>query len=148
MKIILLKDANRVGKRYDIKDVADGFALNSLIPLGIAIAATASNIKVVETKKKQDGMMKEEFKKEFEYALTKLPEGKLHIAGKVNEKGHLFAGINKQQVIEEFKKETSVLLSEDHFKLEKPIKEIGEHKIPVTIDGDKYEFTVFVKSEK
>ncbi len=148
MKIILLKDANRVGKKYEIKNVADGFAVNSLIPQGIAVPATESYIKFVEAKKKQDALMKEEFKKAFEFGLSKLPAGKLHISGKANEKGHLFAGITKMDIIEAFKKETGVALSDEHFELEKPIKEIGERTIEVKIEDTKYKLTVNVKAEK
>jgi large subunit ribosomal protein L9 len=147
MKVILLKDSKKIGKKYEIKDVADGYALNSLIPAGMAVPATASYLKVVEAKKKQDSIMKEEFKKAFEYALTKLPNGKLHITGKVNEKGSLFAGINKSQIIDEFKKETGVELSNDHFELEKSIKEVGEHTLEVKIEDQKYKLIVVVKGE-
>ena len=80
--------------------------------------------------------------------MTKLPNGKLHIAGKVNDKGHLFAGITKSQIIEEFKKETGVELSDEHFNLEKSIKEAGEHAIEVKIDDQKYKLVVFVKAEE
>jgi len=148
MKIILLKDSKKIGRKYEIKDVADGYALNSLIPAGIAVPATASYLKLIEAKKKQDGLMKEEFKKAFEYGLTKLKNGKLHISGKVNDKGHLFAGIQKDRIIEEFKKETGVELSDEHFDLEKPIKEVGEHTIEVKIEDQKYKFIVFVRAEE
>ena len=148
MKIILLKDVKKIGRKYDIKEVADGYAMNSLIPANVAVPATASYIKFVEEKKKLDSLTKEEFKKMFEFALSKLPDGKLHISGKVNDKGHLFAGINKEKIIDEFKKETGVILSDDHFELEKPLKEVGEHKIEVSIDGAKYKLVVFVKADK
>ena len=105
MKIILLKDVKKIGKKYEIKEVADGYALNSLIPSDIAVPATSSYIKLIEAKKKQSALMREDFKKAYEYAVNKLPEGKLHVGGKVNEKGHLFAGIHPEQIIEEFKKE-------------------------------------------
>lgn len=146
MKIILLKDVKKIGRKYDIKDVADGYAINSLIPAKIAVPATANFLKTIEERKRQDALMKEEFKKAFEYALTKLPDGKLHISGKVNEKGHLFAGITKTQIIDEFKKETSVELSSEHFELEKSIKDVGEHTINVEIEGQKYKLVVLVKS--
>ncbi len=92
MKIILIKDTKKLGRKFEIKEVADGFAINSLIPRGFAIPATPGNLKTLEERKKKDGMMSEEFKKTFEYAMEKLPDGKLHIKSKVNEKGHLFAG--------------------------------------------------------
>lgn len=147
MKVIILKDTARVGRKYEIKEVADGFAINSLIPRGIAVPATSSYIKVIEAKKKQDVQMKEEFKENFEYALTKLPNGKLHISGKANEKGNLFAGITKSQIIDEFKKETGIELSNDHFELERSLKEVGEHTIEIKIDDKKYNLVVFVKAE-
>ena len=148
MKIILLKDAKKIGRKYDIKDVADGYALNSLIPLGIAVPATANYLKNIEEKKKQDLLMKEGFKKAFEYAVTKLPDGRLHIAGKANEKGHLFAGITKSQIIDEFKKETAVTLSDEHFELEKAIKELGDHTVEVKIEDKMYKLMVNIRAEK
>jgi large subunit ribosomal protein L9 len=147
MKIILLKDAKKIGRKYEIKDVADGYAINSLIPNGIAVPATGSYLKMIEAKKKQDSLLKEEFKKTFEYAVSKLPDGKLHISGKVNEKGHLFAGIHKEKIIEEFKKETGVILSNEHFDIEKPIKEIGEHEIKIKVEGLEYKLKINIKPE-
>src|ERR1035437_3818646 len=145
MKIILLKDSKKIGRKYEIKEVADGYALNSLIPSDIAVPATHSYIKLIEAKKKQGVLMKEDFKKAFEYAVSKLPDGKLHISGKVNEKGHLFAGIHPEQIIEEFKKETGVILCAEHFIMEKPLKELGEHKIDLKIEGDEYKLDIIVK---
>ena len=145
MKIILLKDVKKIGKKYEIKDVADGYALNSLIPNDIAVPATSSYIKMVDAKKKQSALMREDFKKAFEYAVSKLPEGKLHIGGKVNEKGHLFAAIHEDQIIDEFKKETGVILCKEHFEMEKPLKEIGEHVIDLKIEDAEYKLKVIVK---
>ena len=145
MKIILLKDVKKIGKKYEIKEVADGYALNSLIPNDIAVPATSGYVKMVEAKKKQDVLLKEDFKKAFEFAISKLPDGKLHIGGKVNEKGHLFAGIHEDQIIAEFKKETGVILSPEHFNLEKPIKEIGEHTVKLKIEGDEYKLIIVIK---
>lgn len=145
MKIILLKDVKKIGRKYEIKDVADGYALNSLIPNGIAVQATPSYIKVVEAKKKQDALLKEDFKKAFEYAVAKLPDGKLHLAGKVNDKGHLFAGIHTDQIIEEFKKETGVILCDEHFEMEKPLKEVGEHVVSLKIEDEVYKLKIVVK---
>jgi large subunit ribosomal protein L9 len=148
MKIILLKDVKKIGKKYEIKEVADGYAINSLIPNEVAVPATSSYIKMVDAKKKQDSMMKEEFKKAFEYAVTKLPDGKLHIEGKVNDKGHLFAAIHEDQIINEFKKETGVILSPEHFNLKKPLKEIGEHELDLNVEGEEYKLKILIKPIK
>lgn len=135
MKIILLKDVRKVGKRWELKDVADGFALNSLIPAGQAVPATANNLKMIEAKKAQSLLEKKVFEEAFEKALAKLVDRKLVIAGKTNEKGHLFAGIHKEQIISELKNQTGFELPLDYLELEKPIKEIGESRLKVSV-GD------------
>jgi large subunit ribosomal protein L9 len=148
MKIILLKDSKKIGRKYEIKDVADGYALNSLIPAGIAVPATASYIKLIDEKKKLDVNMKEDFKRAFEYGISKLPGGMLHITGKVNEKGHLFASVNTQVIIDAFKKETGIALTEDYFDLKKPIKEVGNHPIEIEVGGEKHKITIAVEATK
>lgn len=148
MKIILLKDVKKIGKKYDVKDVADGFALNSLIPSGSAVPATGNYLKMIEERKKQSGLIKDNFKKTLEDAIAKLQDKRLDIKGKVNELGHLFAGIHTNQIIEEFKKLTGLKLDEDIFNLDKPIKEVGEHKIELTSGEDKFIFIVNIIGEK
>lgn len=147
MKVILLKDVKKLGRKYDIKDVADGYALNSLIPQKIAVPATSAYLKSIEEKKKQILINKDEFKKTLENAISKLPEGKFYITGKVNEKGSLFAGIHKEQIIDLFKKETGVTLEPEYFDLEKPIKEVGEHQINLEVEKQKYKLKIVIKSE-
>jgi len=136
MKIILIKDTKKVGRKYEVKDVADGFALNSLIPGKFAIPATASNLKIIETKKSGDLSISKNLSEAISKALEKLPEGKLIIEGKVNEKGHLFAGIHEEKIIEEFKKVTGSELPVGSLEIDQAIKGIGEYKIKIKA-GDK-----------
>jgi large subunit ribosomal protein L9 len=131
MKIILIKDTKKVGRKYEVKDVADGFALNSLIPGKFAIPATASNLKMIETKKLGDLSISKNMSESVLKALEKLPEGKLIIEGKVNEKGHLFAGIHEEKIVEEFKKVTGSELPVGSLEIDQAIKGIGEYKIKI-----------------
>ncbi|MFA6226957.1 MAG: 50S ribosomal protein L9 [Candidatus Paceibacterota bacterium] len=147
MKIILIKDVKKVGRKFEIKDVADGFAINSLIPSGSALPATEGNIRSVESRKVKDTLSKEEFEKGLESAVAKLKDGKLLILGKVNDKGHLFAGIHKEQIIEEFKKQTGTELPLDIFELEKPIKEVGEQTVNLKVNGKSFEIKLLIKAE-
>ena len=63
MKIILIKDVKKIGRKYEIKEVADGYALNALIPYGLAVPATPNYLKGMEERKKRDAILKEDFKK-------------------------------------------------------------------------------------
>src|ERR1035437_2337487 len=108
MKIILLKDIPKLGKKYEVKNASDGHAVNFLIPRGFAISATPENLRRFETEKaKYDGE-----KKVHEALLAdnlKAIEGTvLTISGKANEKGHLFAGLHQAEIAAELAKQTQI----------------------------------------
>jgi ribosomal protein L9 len=68
--------------------------------------------------------------------LEKLNSLIIEVTEKANEKGHLFAGIRKEDMMEKIKVQTKLTISSDHILMEKPIKEVGEYVIPLKV-GDK-----------
>ena len=147
MKIILLKDVKKIGKKYEVKDVADGFALNKLIPGGLAIPATPGNVNMIEAKKKGDMLETAKTEAEIQKAMSEIKGISIEMKGKVNDKGHLFAGIHKLEIIEAVKKQKGVNISADHLLLEKPIKEVGEHAITVKVNDREVAFKLNIKAE-
>ena len=78
--------------------------------------------------------------------LKELDGAKIEMTEKANEKGHLFAGIHKEQIIPEIKKQTRIDMLSEFLILEKPIKEVGEHEVTVK-DADKtVKFRLVVKA--
>lgn len=147
MKIILLKDIAKVGKKYDIKDVADGFALNMLIPRGQAQIATSQAIKNVETLKATDLTEKKVQGELLVKSLETLKNLTLKLQEKASDKGHLFAGITKERLAEEILKVARINIDPESIKLEKPLKEVGEHTVVVEAHGKKAEFKVIIESK-
>lgn len=147
MKIILLKDIPKVGKKYDIKDVADGYALNMLIPRGVAQIATQQAIKNVEMLKAQDETLKKVQGDLLLKNLEVIKTLKINLKEKANEKGHLFAGVTKERLIEEVVKAARLNLDPESIHLPKPIKETGEHKVTVGAMGKKAEFSVVIEGK-
>jgi large subunit ribosomal protein L9 len=147
MKIILLKDVKKIGKKYEVKDVADGYALNMLIPNKMAIPATSGNINMIEVKKKTDMLENAKTEAELQKALSEIKGISIEIRGKVNDKGHLFAGIHKEEIMDALKKQKNVNISAEHLLLEKPIKEVGEHAITIKINDREAAFKLNIKAE-
>ncbi len=145
MKVILLKDVPKVGQRYDIKDVSEGFALNMLIPRGLAEVASPKAIAKVEALKLNDLTQRKIQDELLLKSLEKIKSIVLHIKEKKNEKGHLFAGITKERLAEEIKKQEKVEVLAESIKLSKPLKEAGEHKVLIEILGKKAEFKVVIE---
>ena len=147
MKIILLKDISKLGKKYDIKTVSDGHALNLLIPQGAALAATPDALKRVEAlKAKAEGERKVQ-----EELLVKNLDGlkdvTISIIGKANDKGHLFAGLHREAIAEEIKKQTRLEIDPSFIKLEHPLKEIGEHAVLIEGAGRTVKVKVVISGQ-
>lgn len=144
MKIILLKDVSKLGRKYEVKTVSDGHATNLLIPQGLAIAATPDAMKRIGNLR----AAVEGEKKIQEELLVKNIEGlkdvTLTIAGKANDKGHLFAGIHKEALAEEIQKQTRFQVDPSFIDLEHPLKTVGEHLVEVIAGGKSAKVKVVV----
>lgn len=137
MKVIFLKDVPRVGKRNEIKVVNDGYASNFLLPNKLAIIATDQAVKNLELKQKSI-IVEREIEENLLLRNLKELEGKIiHLKGKANDKGHLFSSFHKKEIIEALKTEHHIDIKEDIILLDKPIKELGETKVPIEIKGKK-----------
>lgn len=147
MQVILLKNVAKLGKKYDVKNVSDGYALNFLIPNGMAEPAVGGAIKRLEDLKLQE----DENKKVQEDLLLKnlhsLEGITLEMEEKANEQGHLFAGIHKEEIASELKNQDRLEILPEHINLEKPIKEVGEHEIEVKIQEKSVKFKLLVKAK-
>lgn len=147
MKVILTQDVPKLGKRFDIKEVSSGHALNLLIPQGKAVTATPDAIKKVEVeKKKLDGERKVQ-----EDLLAKnikdLEAVTLSVSGKANAKGHLFAGLHATDLASELEKQTGLLVDPSFIQLEQPVKEVGEHMIEVRAGEKTAKFKLVIQAK-
>lgn len=145
MKIIFLKDVPRVGKRYDIKDVPDGYAMNFLLPRGLAQTATPKAVALLELKQKEIIIEHEVQENLLLKNLEEIKNKVLHMKGNADNKGHLFSGIRARDIVEAMQVEYRVTINEGAIKLLKPIKEIGEFEIPIEIYDKKSSFKLLVE---
>lgn len=141
MKIILLKDVAKIGKRYETKEVSDGFAANSLIPQRLAIAATPDAVKRIGLELSREAGEKKVQEELIEKSLKTLNGTTVVYTGKTNDKGHLFAGLHPKEIAD------LVGVKSEHIILEKPLKEVGDHNIKVKIADKTATFTLSIKSK-
>jgi len=145
MKVILLSDVTKVGKKYAIVDVAPGYARNFLIARGLAEAVTRTNAKrVAELTKKREVETKKQTEN-LNKSLAKVASTVLTFMRKANEEGHLYAGVTKDDLAMELGSSVNASYTAEHIELEKPIKELGEFNVNVIVGDKKAEFTVKVE---
>ncbi len=146
MKIILLKDIAKVGKKYDIKEISDGYALNLLIPKGLAVAATADVVKRIGLEKARDEGERKVHEELLNKNLKELEGVTIVLNEKMNDKGHLFAGINKLEIVQAIQRQTRLQIDPEYIVLDKPIKEAGIISIPVKANNIIARFNLEIKS--
>src|SRR3989344_3111786 len=145
MKVILLKDVKGIGRKFEEKNVADGYALNMLIPKKLAVSATGSGAGAVKMLKEQDEQARVKRGEKLSENISKLGNTVISIKMKANEKGHLFAALNADKLSKILKVENGIELDADHIMLNSPIKETGTFAVPVSVEkGKETSFTLEV----
>ena len=148
MKVILTKDIPNVGKKHETKEMADGHALNFLIPRGLAVAATADVIKRVELEKAREEGEKKVHEELLLKNLKGLEGAVVTLEEKANKKGSLFAGVHKAEIIPAVLAQTRVQIGTDYIVLDKPIKEVGEHMIEVRVLDKSVKFKLVINAKQ
>lgn len=143
MKVILLQDVAKVGRRFDVAEVANGHALNKLIPNGIAKPATKENLKQVEALKAKGQADAEAVDATFGAALEALKDKEIVITKEANESGHLYEAIKESAVVEALAAVGATVL-ENQIHIGKPIKEVGAHSIELHSGEQKTEVSIEV----
>lgn len=136
MKIIL-KDTN------DIKNVSFGYAVNYLLPQGLAELATPEKIKALE-KKQKELIKNQQQKQKTDKGLVKKLAGKTFvIKAKVGKAKKLYAGITKKNIL----KSLGVDPDKIEVILTQPIKKLGKHRVELKIGSQRLDILVEVKKK-
>jgi large subunit ribosomal protein L9 len=145
MKVILVRDVAKIGRRNQIVEVPDGYAQNQLIPKKWALPATPQNLKRIEALHAGVAASKDAKEEVFLAAVEKLKNAGIKIVAEANDQGHLFKAIHEKDVAQAATV-AGVPLDASAVKISSVIKSIGDHEItlihgthaiPYTITIDK-----------
>ncbi|MCX7954359.1 MAG: 50S ribosomal protein L9 [Bacteroidales bacterium] len=137
MEVILKQDVAGLGHKNEIVKVKNGYAINYLIPKGLAIIATESAKKVLKETIKQQAHKEQRLREEAEEVVNKLSKMIINIPVKASSTGKIFGSVTTIQIAEALQKEgfnidrkNITILEEDH------IKQIGKYKAKAKIYKD------------
>ena len=136
MKVILLKELKGRGGEGDVIDVAQGFAVNYLLPQGIAIEATKGELKQLE--QRRGNIAKRELARTTDANTIKdaLDGKSLRVFARVGEEGQLFGSITTAMLSEAILDQVGVTVDRKKIDLGKAIKTAGKHEITVSVYRD------------
>jgi len=147
MKVILTENVAKVGRKFDIVEVAPGYARNFLLPKNLGEAVTEKSAKRVAELHRKKEVLEAKAKELLAYALKGGKGIALLFTAKANEEGHLFAGIDRSMIAEKASEALKAEVTADMVELEKPIKELGEKTIKITAHGSSVDAVVSVSKE-
>lgn len=144
MKVILLRDVARIGRKGEIKDVPDGHAQNFLLPRKLAEVATAQNVARIEEARTHKAAHHEAAQARFSEFLKTLSGNPVELRAPANDQGHLFKGLRAEDVAAALAHASGVEVLPESVTLARPIKELGAHEISVTFGGVRGEVVIHV----
>ncbi len=144
MKVLFLKDVGGVGRRDEVKDVSDGFAMNSLIPRGQAIQATPERLKEWESRKKVRAASAAEEDAQWANLVRHLHGANITVSARANEQGTLYQQLSMDAIAEGLKHEYGVDVPPDALALNAPIRSVGESHVELRRGEHRARFMVTV----
>jgi len=148
MKVVLLNDVEKIGKKFDVKEIKNGYARNFLIPKGLAKPATKEALEWLKVQKEIMEKKAEESLKVFQQTVSAIDGQEVIVSVKVGDEGQLFESVTTQKISERLK-EMGFDIKKNQLELDSPIKEVGEFSVKVKFEHNlEAEIRVIISEEK
>lgn len=133
MKVILLTDVPKIGRKGEIKEVSDGFANNMLLRKGLAALATAEAQAKLAKEQKGKTEAKQKALMRAEHDKAELERRTFTVKVKVGDKGQLFSGVHEKDIAAAIFQKTKIEVDKSKIDAHHGIKQLGEHIIDIKL---------------
>ena len=129
MKVMLTKDVENIGHAGEIKDVADGYGRNYLLPRKLAVLARGGVAS--EAKRLREVAAKREAKErdEAQALADEIGDRTVVVRLKTGAEGKAFGAVTSQEIAQALKQQHQVEIDHRKIELKDPIKQLGEHEV-------------------
>ncbi len=131
MRVILLEDIKNLGKKYEVKDVSDGYAKNYLFPNKLALPASTENLLKIKNLKSKLAVEEKELIAHLENIKRLIEDRYIEFSLKTDEKGSIFGSVNKESILKALREHKLITKERVEVLLDHPIKEFGEHIVKI-----------------
>jgi large subunit ribosomal protein L9 len=133
VKVVFLEEVEGSGRIGEIKDVADGFARNYLLPRRLAAAATPADIRRAEVLAEKEARRQAVLDEEAQTVVDKISGALIAISARVGEQGRLYGSVTAANIADEVSKLAGRAIEHQQILLAEPIKELGTREITVKL---------------
>lgn len=132
MKVILLQDVKKIGKKGDVIEASDGYARNFLFPRKLAQEASVANMHILNNKKENERKQKLAELEAAQKLAGELKGKEVTIKAKTGDSGKLFGAITSKDVAELIKQQYKIEIDKKKIVMD-TIKLAGEYEIDVKL---------------
>jgi len=136
VRVILKREVAGLGRPGEVKDVADGYAQNYLLPRGLAIEATAAEMKTLARARDAKRAKQDRAHADAEELAKRLSETTLVFHLKAGDQGKTFGSVTSKDIAEALQREHKVDVDKTKVHLPEPLKSLGVHKVEVRLLTD------------
>ncbi len=136
MKVIFLQDVPKIARAGEIKEVADGYGRNFLIPQKLALLANSSALSVMKTQLKIKAHSQAEEEAKLVEMAQELEGKEITLKAKVGAKEHLYGSITSTDIATELQNATGLAVDKRKIELAAPIRQLGSHEVTVRLAKD------------
>ena len=136
MKVLLIKSVANIGRVGEIKEVANGFGRNYLIPNKLALLATPSALKAAEAQLQKGRQEEERFAAELSQLAQQLEGFPITFKAKARSNERLYGSIRDSDIAAELNQLTGLDIDKGKIELEEPIHKLGEYEVAIRLSKD------------
>ena len=135
MKIILLQDEKKLGKKGDIVEVSEGYARNYIIPKKIGVEATAQNRNDLKLQKAHQEKLAKEQLDAAKALAAEIESKQVIVKMKAGEGGRTFGSISSKEIAAACKEQSGIELDKKKIQLQENLKSFGSYEVTVKLLG-------------
>jgi len=136
MRVILKTEVKGLGRVGDVKDVADGYARNYLLPKGLAIEATGAELRQLAQERDAEKAKKDRTHGDAEALAKRIAEITLVFKLKAGDQGKTFGSVTAKEVAEALTNEAKTEIDKTKVVLHEPLKSLGVHTVEIRLLPD------------
>jgi len=135
IQLLLIHNVEHLGKQGELVEVRRGFALNYLLPQGLATIATDHHRRMVEKHREKLRELELAKLKSFREQADELAKQSITIEANANDEGHLYGSVGPHEIVDALKS-VEIHLAQDQIRLEGPLKELGLYTVKVHLHSE------------
>ncbi len=136
MKVIFLQDIPKVAKAGEVKEVADGYGRNFLIPKNLALLVNSPALNAIETQRRKKAKIQEQEEARLAELGQELEGKEITLKARVGAKEQLFGSITSADIADELQNTTGLEVDKRKIELAEPIRQLGSYEVTIRLAKD------------